>query len=70
MIRDIDIYRAAKVTIRRCGGDPATAEIHAAQRADELMAQGDMEGRRVWQRIQDAIRDLSATTPGNDDHVH
>ena len=45
MISDLDIYRAAQATITRYGDDAA---LHAAQRADELMAEGDMDGRGVW----------------------
>ena len=36
-LSDLDIYRAA---------------LHVAQRADELMAAGDKEGRAVWHRIE------------------
>ncbi len=38
------IYRAAQATIQVYGDG---AGLHAAQRADELLALGDMEGRRV-----------------------
>ncbi len=44
--------------IERC------AALHAAQRADELMATGDMEGRAVWHRIERAIDELQRTAPG------
>ncbi len=47
MISDLDIRRAAQATITRYGDE---AGIHAAQRADELMAEGDMEGRAVCGR--------------------
>ncbi len=39
------------------------AKIHAAQRADALSEAGDMDGRRVWLRIMDAVKELSDTTP-------
>ena len=39
------------------------AEIEAAQRADELLAAGDMVGRGVWLRVLDAVKELSDTTP-------
>lgn len=39
------------------------AGIEAAQRADELLAAGDMDGRRVWLRILEAVKELSDTTP-------
>ncbi len=65
MLSDLEIYRAAQATIDRDG-----AGLHAAQRADELMAAGDMEARRVWHRIERAIDELQRTTPGTGDPVH
>ncbi len=47
MLSDLDIYRAARATIARYGDGAA---LHAAQRADELMAAGNVEGRAVWGR--------------------
>ncbi len=38
MLSDLDIYRAAHATVSRYGDDAA---LHAAQRADELLAAGD-----------------------------
>ena len=55
MTDDIDICRAAKLLVDRHGDD---APIHAAMRADELMDQGDMEGRAVWLRIKEAVEEL------------
>ena len=49
MISDLEIYRAAQATISQFGDGAA---LHAAQRADELMAAGDMEGRTVLHRIE------------------
>ena len=48
----------------------ASLSLHAAQRSDELMAAGDMAGRRVWHRIGDAIDELQRTAPGMDEPVH
>ncbi len=42
----------------------------AAQRADELLAEGDMAGRAVWHRIERAIDELGRTVPGNGEEVH
>ncbi len=64
---DVDIYRAARATIARYGDGAA---LHAAHRADALLALGDMEGRRVWHRIGDAIDELQKTAPGTGDPVH
>ena len=42
MIPAVDIWRAAKLLVDQHGAD---APIRAAQRADELLAAGDIEGR-------------------------
>ena len=42
----------------------ASLSLHAAQRANGLMADGDMEGRAVWHRIERAIDELIRTAPG------
>jgi hypothetical protein len=55
MIDDPDILRAAKLLIDQHGGD---APIRAAQRADELLDVGDMDGAMVWRRILAAIDEL------------
>ena len=59
MLSDLEIYRAAQATIQQYGDNAA---LHATQRADELLAAGDMEGRRVWHRIEKAIDELTRTT--------
>jgi hypothetical protein len=41
VIEDPDIFRAAKLLIDRHGDD---ADIRAAERADELLDEGDTEG--------------------------
>lgn len=55
---DIDIWRSANLLIKQHGADAA---IVAAQRADELLAAGDVEGQLVWKRIITAINDLQRT---------
>ncbi len=67
MLSNLEIYRAAQATISRYGDE---AGIHAAQRADELTAAGDMEGRRVWHRIEEAIDELQRTAPEDGEGVH
>ena len=47
MTSDIDIYRSAKVLIDQHRDNAA---IHAAMRADEMLDQGDLDGRNVWVR--------------------
>ena len=56
MIDDPDIFRAAKLLIDKHGDDAA---IRAAQRADELADEGDMDGAAVWRRILEAIDELT-----------
>jgi len=55
MIDDPDIFRAAKLLADQHGKD---APIRAAQRADKLLAEGDLEGSAVWRRILAAIDEL------------
>ena len=42
---DLGIWRSAKVLVDKYGDD---ATIHAAMRADELLARGDMDGTAVF----------------------
>ncbi len=48
-LSDLEIYRASQATIQAYGDG---AGLHAAQRADELLAGGDIDGRAVWHRIE------------------
>jgi len=65
-VSDLDIWRAANLLIKRHGAD---AEIMAAQRADEMLTAGDVEGQLVWKRILLAIKDWDAA-PSKDDNMH
>ena len=60
MTEEVDIWRAANLLVKRHGADAAAA---AAQRADELLAEGDTEGQRVWKRILAAVQELQRTKP-------
>lgn len=60
MLPDIDVWRAANILIKRHGDGAA---LVAAQRADALLAEGDLEGEKVFKMILEAIRDLQRTTP-------
>ena len=53
LVEDLEIYRAAHALIKEHGED---APVHAAMRADELLAAGDIEGRAVWIRIVGRLR--------------
>jgi len=55
MIADADIWRAAEILIKRHGPDAA---IVAAQHADALLAEGDVEGQLVFKAILKAITEL------------
>ncbi len=57
MLSDLEIYRAAQATISRYGDE---ADLHAAMRAVELMAAGDVKRRAVWHRIERVIDELLA----------
>ncbi len=59
MTSKLDIWRSAKLFIDQHGAD---APIRVAQRADELVVAGDIEGRAVWLRIVAAVRELAAPT--------
>jgi hypothetical protein len=67
MIDPLDIYRTAKLLVDRHGKD---APIHAAMRADELLAAGDIDGQQVWLKILKATEELLGTTPAAGQMVH
>jgi hypothetical protein len=56
IINDPDIFGAAKLLIDQYGEDAA---IRAAQRADELADEGDLDGVAFWRQILDAIKELT-----------
>lgn len=60
MISDLDIWRTAWAMMKRYGD---SAELEAARRADELLAQGDLAGQAVWLRVCRAVAGLLATAP-------
>ena len=61
-----DIWRAANLLIQQHGPD---AVFHASQRADDLLERGDMDGRRVWLRIHEAVQELLRERPGDGEAV-
>jgi hypothetical protein len=67
MLSEREIYLAAQAMIRRYGDE---AEIQAAMRADELMAEGDVDGQRAWLRIIHAIEALQKDAPGESERRH
>ena len=49
-------------------GDEAMLE--AAERADQLLDEGDMAGAETWHRILNAIERLQAKVPPEGEKVH
>ena len=66
-IHDLDIWRAANLLLKRHGRDAA---IVAAQRADELLSAGDLDGQLMWKRIVEAILELLRVEPDRDERVN
>jgi hypothetical protein len=67
MIPDIDTWRAALLLLKQHGHDAA---IVAAQRADECLTEGDIEGQRIWKAIVDAILELLRQAPDEGERVN
>ena len=61
MVDQADIWRAVNLLAKHYGTDAALA---AAQRAQELLAVGDVNGFTVWKRILESAAELSRTKPG------
>ena len=67
MTSDLDVYRSAQLLVER-HGDEAT--IHAAMKTDDMLERGDMDGRAVWLRIVDAVRELLRERPDENTPIH
>lgn len=67
MIADVDIWRTANVLMKEHGD---YAVVVAAQRADELMADADVDGFFVWLAVVKAINELHRRARGEDDAVN
>lgn len=61
MVTDWEIWACAQHYVTRYGEN---APIHAAMRADELMARGDMAGARTFTAIVHRIEELLAPAEG------
>jgi len=71
MLLDRDIRQAAKLLV---DGHGQGATLHAAQRADELLEDGDLDGRdqeprRCYGRIEEARRELRRVEQGPGERV-
>ena len=60
VIFPLEIYRTAHLLIKQHGEE---ASIHAAMKADEMLAQGNLDGKAVWMRVIEAIGELQASEP-------
>jgi hypothetical protein len=67
VISDPDIFRAAQLLVKRHGKD---APVVAAQRADELFEQGDLDGVAVWKSITRAVEELLRVKPNVGEKVN
>ncbi len=67
MITDLDIYRSANLLVKHHGDD---APIHAAMRADAMLAAGDLDGYAMWKRILRAVEEIQGTAPKSGEAVH
>jgi hypothetical protein len=66
-VADIDIWRSANLLLKRHGRD---TPIVAAQRADECLAAGDIEGQAIWKRIVEAVLELLRDKPEEGERVN
>jgi len=62
MLTQIELYRCAKLLIDMHGAD--LAPIEAARMFDLMTTRNDLDGRRVWRLIGDAVAELLGPTPG------
>jgi hypothetical protein len=57
MVVDLDIYRAAKILVKKYGAEPAP--FMARKRADAMLEFGGTEGQRVWTAVLRAVQELT-----------
>ena len=62
-----DLFCTAKRIVNQHGDDAPT---HAAMRADELMAKGDLDGQAIWKLVLKAIDELLANKRPEDAGLH
>ena len=66
-VDDIDVFRSAAAFIKQHADE---ALIHAAMKADDMLERGDIDGRAVWLRIVDAIKDMQREMPRPGEQRH
>ena len=67
MIDNVDVFHAANMLIKQFGED---APIRAAQRADEMLEQGDIDGLAAWKRILATVNELLDKERPEDASLH
>jgi hypothetical protein len=67
MTADLDIWRAANVLVKEYGDE---APLLAARRCDALLANGDLDGERVWKSILRAVEELRRTERRNGEKIN
>jgi hypothetical protein len=65
-VTDVDIWRSAKLLIDQYGD---AASLHAANRCDEMLDKGDLDGRAVWSKVYEAVLVLLRKEPGAGERV-
>jgi hypothetical protein len=63
MLHAIEVWQAARVWFKRYGAD---APLQAAQRSDDVLEAGDLDGRAVWLLIHAAVVELLRDAPRED----
>jgi len=67
MVTTSDIWCIARAVIsQHC----EHAELHAAQRADALLAEGELEGYRMWKGVLAAIIAIQQPKPSHGERVN
>jgi hypothetical protein len=59
-VAELDIWRTAKLMVERFGED---AVVETSMRVDQMAADNDLVGRRVWLLVLAAVRELQNTSP-------
>jgi hypothetical protein len=67
MPTDLDIFRSAKLLVDQYGEG---ASLHAANRADEMLDKGDLDGQATWLRIYAAVMEMLREQRGGGKAVH
>jgi hypothetical protein len=67
VISDPDVWRGAQLLIKQHGDE---AQLVAAQRADEMLKKGDLDGATSWRLILHAVEELQRMKPKMGERVN